>query len=697
VHDLDTIIRVVGVRRRRGTAILTWFGSKICELDSESAVGDLERVLYRWAYTPGTPIPREPEQPAAAHIRWHQATVDPRLRAWWNGWYQQSTSNVRLDGQPIINCNAAGLGRGPIALSLPALSHVAIPGWLLVRHGDVSQIAPDPYRVYVNTDPDKIIALLPVLSGCLVDHLPAFSAKFLTTHDHRLRTDSTVIYLPEIPGRDVIGAIISATRPAVLRATVPMFTQRIASGVALAPSPPDARSYGMDVCARIAEQIVNSYRGSDTSTIAATWAPPPTIHVDLESGNCRAQTESESPVSVRSPRGSSPPRVAIAPIDQLGEFTRYLAREALTSRDHVTWLSLDNRFQYRTLGASVYDGLSGPLLVLANAVALTGDRDARRLLRAVGNTMLTRQPELSWLGFHTGQFGTAAALAEAAQISGECQLVEQAVCSLERALHSVSRPPHEWDIISGVGGALVALAAAGILLERHAPDVIADLRARLRGMWEPDKQTNGVRWRMRTGSRSRALAGLAHGGTGAALALVVGGPAANWAVDLARRSVQFEDQSRTDGHDWLDYRVYPLRLPAFAWCHGAAGIGVGTAAIIAQNPNSLWNADLRSRIRVAAARTLESLNRVNHDDGLCHGASGQALALCIMAESSGQPLDRHQLLEKVTQFHDRPAMRDLTLMNGESGRLIARLVLSDLADPPLTMSLVPRLPRSRTN
>ena len=308
--------------------------------------------------------------------------------------------------------------------------------------------------------------------------------------------------------------------------------------------------------------------------------------------------------------------------------------------------------------------------------------------------MLRRQAELPWTGFHSGQFGTAAALAEAAAVAHDGQLADYAMTSLDRAIGAVDGESTEWDIIAGISGSIVALAAASNLLGRDEDDLTDILRARLAEMCEPDVRTGGVRWPSRA-RRTRALAGLAHGGTGAALALVCGPkPAPAWAFDLATRSVRFEDLARTDATNWLDYRTYPLASGASAWCHGAGGIGLGTLGILdnvrRQTADSSWILDLEARVATAAMRTRSALETMEFDDGLCHGASGRALAVLVMTTALGEPCDAAELLNRLAVMRERPLVRDFSLMKGESGRVLTRLAIAGLADPPIALTLLPR-------
>jgi hypothetical protein len=678
-QGLADLARVVTARRRRGRRDLLWFGSRIGDLDSDSVTDDLTATLYEWAYVRGGPVPLEPRNRAVADRRWTSAAVDPALHAFSSGWRASSSSSVTREGEPMIRLDGATHMRpSGVTLIVPALSREAMPGWLFVRQGDLTTTM-NACRLYVNSDPEAVLARLPVLSRVLLDAFPdSFSAKFLTSRDHRDRADSTVVYLPVLPEPALLGQLIEAFSSTVFRTAVPMFTQRVAPGMAVATSPPRGRSFGMEVSASIAINLVAALKaGRDpASGITLPTNPLPGRPRSSDSGAV-SRRDHTRPVD---------------PEEALLGLTSRLSAEALTADGQAQWLIRRRSNEFTTMGADVYSGLAGPLLVLAHAVALTGCRGAVPLLHATASSMLARQPELPWAGFHDGQAGVAAALAEAAAIAPNTGLADYARCALDQAIAAVDDDTPSWDVISGIGGTMIALAAASSVLGTDTRDLLDALRLRLAKACKPDAHTGGVRW-PGPPRRTRALAGLAHGGTGAGVALLAGTmPVETWAMDLAMRSIAFEDRARTNGADWLDHRMHPIARPATAWCHGSAGIAIGTAAIVTQISTSTehlaWRTDLQARIATASDRTEHALEDVEFDDGLCHGASGRALSLLVAARSLQQPVDAREILERLSALPRRPALRDFSLMNGDSGRVIAALALAERAAPPLALTMV---------
>jgi hypothetical protein len=125
--------------------------------------------------------------------------------------------------------------------------------------------------------------------------------------------------------------------------------------------------------------------------------------------------------------------------------------------------------------------------------------------------------------------------------------------------------------------------------------------------------------------------------------------------------------------------MHPLITHATAWCHGSAGIGIGT---VGMRGVSTRESLLVQRIERAAKFTRAAFARDDADDGLCHGASGRALALVVM-----NAMPRDVIAEKLASTRPMFAADDHSLMTGGLGRTVTRLVLGGLAPVPLAVTL----------
>lgn len=655
MNDAALIRRVIGTRRTNSGANLTWFGQRVDSLAASTAADALSRVIYRWAYICGGPIPMEDSYPAAEDERWNALEIDSRLSACWSGWLVTSASTVTQPGQPLIRVDRGADAVGSqVSLPLPPQSRRSLPGWALVRHGDARTTRSD-HRVYLNTKAAPLIGLMPALTAVLVDRYAGFSAKFLTNRDHGWRSDSTVLYLPGEPDPALLDRVLAVVEPALASATVPMFTHRYAGGVALAPTPPDGRSFGQQTSRCLAEDIVGALR-DETRTDTFTPAAYPGVTARSTAGPHLRRTSDQ------------------APVEELEQCISWLAASALRTGNRVSWLVRQTDGSTRSMGADVYTGFAGPLLLCAIAAATEVSRSAKPLLRAIARSMLERQRDLAGAGFHAGQPGSAAVLAEAARISDDDEVSALAQRSLDLASASwlIS---FSWDVIDGSAGTILGLSSAARLLNRGTPHCLEALRSSLLKSARRDPATGALRWMMGGGRRSRAVAGLAHGGSGAALALAaVNDPAA------ALKATLFEDSRRLDEDGWLDRRMHPLNVHLHAWCHGSAGIGIATSGMRAMG---MSHSRLAGRVERSARFTLAALDRDEADEGICHGASGRALALHVM-DAVPHEMIAHTLSSTQPAF----AVDDYSLMTGRIGRTVARLVLDGLAPTPLAVTLM---------
>lgn len=148
------------------------------------------------------------------------------------------------------------------------------------------------------------------------------------------------------------------------------------------------------------------------------------------------------------------------------------------------------------------------------------------------------------------------------------------------------------------------------------------------------------------------MAGLSHGGSGMALALLELYARTGSAefLDTARRAFAYGDTffSRERGN-WLDLRS-PHSVSAdemsgtFAavWCHGAPGIGLARLRAMGLDPKLRDDYERAARIALAttAAAVGQSLSTPRSDATLCHGPSGPAGVALTFGEALGDDVCR---------------------------------------------------------
>jgi lantibiotic modifying enzyme len=154
------------------------------------------------------------------------------------------------------------------------------------------------------------------------------------------------------------------------------------------------------------------------------------------------------------------------------------------------------------------------------------------------------------------------------------------------------------------------------------------------------------------------LAGLSHGASGIALALLelhhVTGDARH--LQAAREGFRFE-RSLFDPRleNWADVRGTEPAFPV-AWCHGAPGIGLARLRAYELLREEQWRAEAEAALRTTR-RSLEA-STPGADFSLCHGVAGNAELFLYAAQVLRDP----SLLDVATtaglwglELYERPA------------------------------------------
>lgn len=341
-----------------------------------------------------------------------------------------------------------------------------------------------------------------------------------------------------------------------------------------------------------------------------------------------------------------------------------IADGAYRGQEGLTWdgddldplaLSRDERVLVRiNLDDGLLTGRTGVALGLAccaqlpdadprwRALALEAASDAVRSAGSRGS--------LDALGWDVGVFG----LARGATVIAT-RLVDQPLAAaaselagrgLRAVLNEESLPP--WpDLLGGVAGVLLGVATARLDAAAEADRVSAMrlLIDRLHDLAIVDG--DGVRWPMAT--TSTPVVGLAHGGSGIALALTVAAKclegrrelrlveaddASARARRLASGALRWEEtQFDLTSGGWPDLRMEPP-VPGLAWCHGAPGVGVAAALTGGREPGTRAAGVAHSNF-IRAAQVLSGVDpgQGRFDGSLCHGLGGLIELDLIAAET----------------------------------------------------------------
>jgi lantibiotic modifying enzyme len=361
---------------------------------------------------------------------------------------------------------------------------------------------------------------------------------------------------------------------------------------------------------------------------------------------------------------------------------------------------------YRGLGPDLYGGTAGIGLFLAELAERTGDPEQRKValgaLRHAASRVATMPPSAS-AGLYGGRPGVAIALARGGTLLGADDLVSAAAATADPGLPGDG---DEFDLISGGAGAIVGCLALRLLLDRedlldvavaHAEALIATARA----------SGDGLAWHSAQFPSSRGLAGLSHGASGVALALlelstVRDDPRYR---ETAARAFAYEASLYDEAAgNWPDLREAPGQPtpaePSFAtfWCHGAPGVALSRVRALELGYADGARAEAAAALATTAAWVRAGLLSGGANYSVCHGLAGNAEVLLEGRDILG--VDALDLVRTVAQSgseqFDAPGREwpcgvngGLTpaLFLGTAG--IGRFLLR-LAHPDLPSLLLPR-------
>lgn len=358
-----------------------------------------------------------------------------------------------------------------------------------------------------------------------------------------------------------------------------------------------------------------------------------------------------------------------------------LLSTAIWSDSRCTWCGPDVQGEtgqwttvYRTVDESIYGGLSGIAIFLAELGAITGCEDYRDAavasLRQVAHQLQNR-PQVTDHGFYSGLAGVVWAVQYVSTVTGVSVSLPTSfqVKVMEQNANSLC----DVDLLDGLAGTLSGLLLLKEL--RDESDVLNQCETIARRIVSLANKDSGVGMSWRSSAQTTEghdLCGLAHGASGAALALLELNALLsarfddgtdnqrealqNKLVQVAFESFRYERQwfCRKAG-GWPDLRSNQeightsesaLSYPCY-WCHGAAGIGLsrlrayeltGHSATLAEAGAALANCRQHARKLLAIHARGESDFDCNVS--LCHGLGSVLDALLYSHQLLGIEDDR---------------------------------------------------------
>lgn len=316
-------------------------------------------------------------------------------------------------------------------------------------------------------------------------------------------------------------------------------------------------------------------------------------------------------------------------------------------------------------GGSIYQGTSGIAWFLAELAGATSDSEVARAASGGLRHALRAGADLApaAFGFHSGRVGIAWAAARIAGLLDEPTWLGDA-WSLLQPLRGNESNDSGLDVIGGAAGAIPALLDLRMMLERDEPLAMA-IRLGDHLIAEAHQEPDGWSWPMMTNTVARHLTGLAHGTSGAGLALLelahaTGEARFRFAAEMAfLYERQFYDPETSNWPDLRnmelsDFTFYEGRqdslvagaregsLPPYelhymtAWCHGSPGIGLARLRAFELSGHEIFRREAVAAMR--STRDALSLERLDADSfSLCHGVAGNCELLLQAAAVLGEP------------------------------------------------------------
>lgn len=305
------------------------------------------------------------------------------------------------------------------------------------------------------------------------------------------------------------------------------------------------------------------------------------------------------------------------------------------------------------LDDGLLSGRAGIGVVLAACSRLPGASSSWSMLaRETLLSVLTGRPAPASgsLGWQSGDLGIARAAGLVADLLDDEPLRRIGRTLALRAVQALDADPRLCpaypDLLDGEAGHLAAVLAADLPPEAEAVRrrVAAALVDRIAGSARHDAR--GVSWLM--AGFAPSVVGMAHGGSGIALALSAARAVGLDDHGLAADALRWEDGWFTaELGGWPDLRV-SRPAPAVAWCHGAPGVGISAAVRsgLVDDPTAMATFTRASR-SAAAHRPVGAA----FDGTLCHGLAGVVELHLAGAEAWPAAADEHLRTARLVARH----------------------------------------------
>ncbi|MFL5692999.1 MAG: type 2 lanthipeptide synthetase LanM family protein [Ktedonobacteraceae bacterium] len=327
-----------------------------------------------------------------------------------------------------------------------------------------------------------------------------------------------------------------------------------------------------------------------------------------------------------------------------------LASMALRSGDAVGWLGLvmrnEREWELVPADAGLYSGTPGIALFLGYLGFITGADHYTTLCKAALKTLEyeieqhKNDAQITGIGAFNGLGSLIYLFSHLGAIWNEPALFAKAEELVDEVCASIASD-ERLDIIGGSAGCIASLLSL-YAVKPSARTLAAAIQCGDHLLTSAQPMREGIGWRAI--EQEIPLAGFSHGVTGIALSLLRLAAASGedrfrqsaCAALTYERSLFVPEQC-----NWLDLRgaaiEYVLSMDIqslsrqnaktmVAWCHGAAGIGLGRLASLSY----IDDAKMREEIAVALQTTIAE--GFGHNHSLCHGDLGNLETLLVATQ-----------------------------------------------------------------
>jgi hypothetical protein len=365
-----------------------------------------------------------------------------------------------------------------------------------------------------------------------------------------------------------------------------------------------------------------------------------------------------------------------------------------------TRVEADTGVYWGDAGPDLYDGNAGIGLFLAHLYEASRESCFRHLAEQAMRWALVREASAPrGQGFFSGRSGIAYAALRVGSLIADASLERDGSALLDTVEMTSQDGP---DVISGTGGALLALAASV-----HRAPLADSMRARLvRGaeLLRDAAARDHIGWGWKIGPFPAPLTGYAHGAAGIGHALLevwrlTGLP---WTRYLAEQAFGFEQhfaRCRNGAMDWPDLRrgsdvlmMRGMHTDMKVWCYGSVGIGMSRLRAFDLLGDEQYREQALAAWRSASAVPARALD-------LCHGTGGTVDFDLQLYQSLGDSRFLDHAFAMVERCMDRRPERtgDPSLMLGLAGAGFALLRVASLgALPSVLIVSAPAEPPART-